>query len=219
MIEECLVVEFHVEDDGCPLAAATATSDVAVDARPPQRRADGTTLLRFSATDPDGSLAAALDADDRIRYLHTAADGPRTDFRCVSLDPCVVHRLVDHGFLAESLRYADGEEGYTGAVVGRDVLADVLEAAGETVGVSVRRLYPLGPEDSDPVAARWDITPQQEAALRTALAAGYFEVPRDANASDVAGDLDISKSAFLERLRRGQHRLFGQTFGFSEDQT
>lgn len=218
MIEECLVVEFHVEGDGCPLATASERSGVAVDAQPPQRRADGTTLLRFSATDSEGSLAAALDADDRIRYLHAAADGDRTDFRCVSLSPCVVHRLVDRGFLAESLRYADGEERYTGAVVGRDVLGDVLEAAGETVGVSVRRLYPLGPEDSDPVAARWDITPQQEAALRAAVDAGYFEVPREATASDVAADLDISKSAFLERLRRGQNRLFGREFGGGESE-
>lgn len=213
MIEECLVVEFHVEGDGCPLAQASRTSGVGVDARPPQRRADGTALLRCSATDPDGSLAAALDADDRIRYLHTSTEGQRTDFRCVSLEPCVVHRLVDRGFLAESLRYADGRERYTGAVVGRDVLGDVLEAAGETVGVSVARLYPLGPADSDPVAARWDITPAQEAALRAAVEAGYFEVPREVTASDVAADLDISKSAFLERLRRGQNRLFSQAFG------
>lgn len=213
MIEECLVVEFHVEGDGCPLATASESSGVDLDARPPQRRPDGTTLLRFSATDSDGSLAAALDADDRIRYLHTASDGQRTDFRCVSLSPCVVHRLVDRGFLAESLRYAHGEERYTGAVVGRDVLSDVLEAAGETVGVSVRRLYPLGPGDSDPVAARWNITPRQEAALRAAVEAGYFEVPREVTASEVADELDISKSAFLERLRRGQSRLFGREFG------
>ena len=51
------------------------------------------------------------------------------------------------------------------------------------------------------------LTPAQEAALRTALETGYFSVPRDATASEVAAELEISKSAFLERLRRGQESL------------
>jgi predicted DNA binding protein len=60
------------------------------------------------------------------------------------------------------------------------------------------------------VASRWNLTPRQEEALRTALAMGYFSVPKDATADEVAAELGIGASAFLERLRRGQASLLSQ---------
>jgi predicted DNA binding protein len=63
------------------------------------------------------------------------------------------------------------------------------------------------------VSRRWSFTAAQEAALRAALSAGYFEVPRAATATEVADELGISKSAFLERLRRGLATLLEQVFG------
>jgi len=114
--------------------------------------------------------------------------------------------------MVESMRYDAGEERYTGAVVGHDVLEGVMAAAGETVGVTLQRIYPLGGEDDQPVADRWPFTTAQEEAMRTAYEMGYFAVPRDADASDVADALGVSKSAFLERLRRGQAALYRKLF-------
>ncbi|MEM4781620.1 MAG: helix-turn-helix domain-containing protein [Halalkalicoccus sp.] len=210
MIEECLVVEFRVTGDDCPLSRATRESGATVDCRPPQARSDGNALLRFSVRGESESLVECLDRDDHIRYLHVSRVDGIANVRCLSKHPCVVHRLVDAGFMAESLRYREGVETYLGAVVGQNVLKGVLEAAGETVGVTLERVYPLGPTDDAPVARRWDLTPAQEAALETALGMGYFEVPREATASEVATELGIGKSAFLERLRRGQSTLFRQ---------
>lgn len=214
MIDECLVVEFRVTGDDCPLAAATRETGTVVEANPPQLRQDGNVLLQCSTTAEDAdALANVLDADDRLRYLHAAGAGERVNVRCLSKHPCVVQRLTDAGFMVESIRYDDGEERYTGAVVGRDVLEGVMAAAGETVGVTLQRVYPLGSEDDQPVAERWPFTTAQEAALRTAYDLGYFEVPRRADAGEVADALGISKSAFLERLRRGQAAIFEQLFG------
>ena len=39
---------------------------------------------------------------------------------------------------------------------------------------------------------------------------GYFAVPRETDASEVAAALGVSKSAFLERLRRGHRALLEQ---------
>jgi predicted DNA binding protein len=211
MIEDCLVAELTIEGDDCPLAAATRAVDVTVDCAPPLLRADGYTLLRFSAPESD-RLADTLDADDRIRYLHRSR-AKRDTYRCLSLSPCVVHELVDAGFMIEGLTYREGTALVTGTVVGQAVLRSVLERAGETVGTGLERLYALEPGDERPVARRWDITPAQEAALEAAVAMGYFTVPREVTASEVAAALDISKSAFLERLRRGQHTLFSQLLG------
>lgn len=228
MIEECLVVEFGVTGDDCPLADATRAIDATVDARPPQLRADGYALLQFSAPDPgdDDPLAAALDADDRIRYLHRArvrastttsgadarSDG-RVTYRCLSKHPCVVHELVSAGLLVDSITYRGGDARVLGAVVGYDVLEGVTDRAGETVGVSLRRVHPLGAEDDTPVARRWNLTPKQERAMRAAFEAGYFDVPRGTDAASVAADLDLSKSAFVERVRRGERALMEQLFG------
>lgn len=211
MIDECLVVEVSVTGDACPLAAATESSGTRVEADPPLLRRDGNALLRFSAP-TDGELGGALDADGRIRYLHRSRSDGRDRYRCLSMHPCVVHDLVDVGFMVESLTYADGGGRFGGAVVGREVLRGVMEAAGDAVGVTLERVYPLGPESGD-AAGRWDVTPAQEAALRAASAAGYFSVPKGATAAEVAEELDISKTAFLERLRRGQASLFEGVFG------
>lgn len=137
MIEECLVVEFRVTGDDCPLARATRETKATVDCRPPQARTDGNALLRFSVRGERDALTERLDRDERIRYLHVSRADGTANVRCLSKRPCVIHRLVDAGFMAESLQYRDGAETYLGAVVGHDVLRGVLEAAGEAIGVTL----------------------------------------------------------------------------------
>jgi predicted DNA binding protein len=210
VISECLVVEFRVTGDECPLAAASRETGATIDARPPLRREDGYALLHFSTADE--RVCEVLDADDDIRYLHGSRADARSNYRCLSKRRCVVHELIDEGFLVESVHYQGGTERHVGAVVGHDVLEGVLEAAGSTVGVSIERISPLGDDEEDDgsVASRWDFTPAQAAAVEVAYELGYFQVPRAVTASDVADELGISKSAFLERLRRAQATLFRQ---------
>ncbi|WP_178917178.1 helix-turn-helix domain-containing protein [Natronomonas gomsonensis] len=210
MISECLVVEFRVTGDDCPLAAASRSAEESIEAAPPLRRADGNTLLRFSTV--GDAVGDTLDADDRIRYLHRTSVDSRHTFRCLSKDRCVVHELIDEGFLVDSVQYRDGVERHVGAVVGQEVLHGVLEAAGEAVGVKLERISPLGDDGDVSVETRWNLTPGQAAALETAYEMGYFDVPKRVTSAEVAAELDISKSAFLERLRRGQTRLLGSVF-------
>jgi len=210
MISECLVVEFEVSGDGCPLAEASAAVEGTIDAAPPLLRQDGHTLLRCSTA--AAGVGDALDGDDRIRYLHRATTDGRSTFRCLSTGPCVVHRLVDRGFLVESIRYESGRERHVGAVVGLEVLRGVLSAAGDA-GVELVGMSPLGEEGERPVAGRWGLTPAQREALRRAHEMGYFEVPKGATAAEVAEDLGVSKSAFVERLRRAEAAVFGRVFG------
>jgi predicted DNA binding protein len=208
MIAECLVVEFRVTGDDCPVAEASRETGTTVDARPPLRRDDGNALLHFST--PDDAVGDHLDTHEAIRYLHASRSDGRTNYRCLAKRRCVVHELIDEGFLVDSLQFRAGTERHVGAVVGHDVLQGVLEAAGATVGVSIERISPLGDEEEGSVARRWDFTPAQASAVETAYEMGYFEVPRAVTASEVATALGISKSAFLERLRRAQAALFGQ---------
>lgn len=211
MIDECLAVEFRVQNDDCPLSEATREVNVEIGAQPPQHRSDGYDLLKFSSPKSD-RLTRVLDDDDRISYLHVSRTDGRYRYRCLSKEPCVVHRLIDGGLIVETLRYRDGAAMIFGAVVGRDVLKGVMEAAGETVGVTLERVYPMQAEAKESPGHRWDLTPAQEECLRTALEMGYFTIPRSVSSEAVADELGISKSAFLERLRRGEAALFHQIF-------
>jgi predicted DNA binding protein len=211
MEDTCLAVAFEIHGDDCPLAEASATIEGRIEAEPPQLRFDGNALLQFTAP-PSATLRETLDADNRLRYLHVSRGERRDTFRCLSKHPCVVHELVDTGCIVETVTYERGTAQVFGAVVGRDVLRMVLEAAGQTVGVTLERAFPLERDRPPTPSERWDITPKQEACLRAAVAAGYFSIPREATASEVANDLDISKSAFLERLHRAEETLFSQLF-------
>ncbi|MFB6297983.1 MAG: helix-turn-helix domain-containing protein [Salinirussus sp.] len=208
------MVEFRIEGDDCPLAEATRTAPATADAQPPLLREDRNVLLRFSAP-PDEGLGEVLDDDGRIRYLHRTETDSRHNYRCLSMQPCVVHDLISAGFLVESLTYQGGNAVLTGTVVGQEVLRGVMETAGDLVGVQLKRAYALRTDDDEGVARQWDLTPAQEESLRHAVEAGYFTVPRGATADEVAERLGISKSAFLERLHRGQNGLLAQLFDVS----
>jgi predicted DNA binding protein len=212
MIDECLVAEFRIDGDDCPLARATKHVPVTIEATAPQLRADGNVLLHFSST-ADDRLPSVLDEDETIRYLHVTRDDDAYTYRCLSKHPCVVHELVDVGFLVESMEYSDGGATMRGAVVGNEVLRGVMEKAGQTVGIQLQRVYPLRSDEESSLGRVWDLTPAQEESLEVAFEMGYFDLPRKITADDVADELGISKSAFLERLRRGQRSLFGVLFG------
>lgn len=214
MIGACLAVEVRVRNDGCPLAEAAGVTGVEINAQPPQRRGDGYDLLRFDAPRSE-ALTDTLEADDRISYLHVSRTDGRNRYRCLSREPCVVHALIDRGLIVEGLRYGLNAATVSGAVVGRDVLKGVMEAAGETVGVKLMRVYPLEAEAREESGRRWDLTPAQEDCVRTALEMGYFEIPRATSSETVAAELGIGKSAFLERLRRAEAALVEGTFGES----
>lgn len=141
MIEECLVVEFAVTGDDCPLAEATETVGTTVHCDPPLYRRNDTALLRFSATEKADELADTLAADDRIDYLHVSDGDHGTNFRCLSEQFCVIQELIDTGFLAESLEYCDGRGVFSGGVVGNEVLRAVVETTSSAVGVTLERIY------------------------------------------------------------------------------
>jgi predicted DNA binding protein len=212
MIDECLVVEFTVTGDDCPLAEATASTGVSVQSDPPLYRGDGTSLLRFSGTHGTDELAATLDEDERIDYLHVADTERGTNFRCLSDTPCILEELVRTGFLVESLEYWEGRGVFSGGVVGYEVLRSVLETTEDAVGVDLDRVYPLESGEDELLGEQWGVTPAQEEALRTAVEMEYVSVPREVTASDVAQRLGISKSAFLERLRRGEQHVLSRIF-------
>jgi len=59
---------------------------------------------------------------------------------------------------------------------------------------------------------RNELSAEQLTVLRTAHRMGYFEVPRQASADDIAAELDIAQSTLSERLRLAENQLFDLVF-------
>jgi len=49
--------------------------------------------------------------------------------------------------------------------------------------------------------------------LETAYQMGYFKVPQEVTAEEIASELDISRSTLSERLRRVEHNICELLFG------
>lgn len=99
---------------------------------------------------------------------------------------------------------ADGWE-HRMRVPGRDELRRLRAYCRDRgVGFGLDALY----HDVDQSAETGDdLSEHQREALLAALAAGYYEIPREATLSDVADELGISSQALSERLRRGTAKL------------
>jgi predicted DNA binding protein len=58
-------------------------------------------------------------------------------------------------------------------------------------------------------SGRFGLTEEQYEAITAALEEGYYEIPRDATAEELASEMDISRQAVAERLRRG-HKVLAE---------
>ncbi len=214
VIDECLVVEFSVTGNDCPVVEATTDHDVIVDENPPAHRDDERTLLHFQAEGEVDEFTESLDETAEIDYLQVANGGSVAQCRCLLHDECVLRGLTTAGFMPHEIRIVDGTERFRGSVVGRDILRDVIQAAQEMGNVELERVAKLtsGAETNQGLDATIEssLTKQQREALIAALEQGYFDVPRGATATEVADELGISKSSFLGRMKRAQRTVFEQ---------
>ncbi|MFC7081596.1 bacterio-opsin activator domain-containing protein [Halorussus caseinilyticus] len=75
------------------------------------------------------------------------------------------------------------------------------------IPVTLTAVHDLTPMDSE----TYGLTDPQREALELAYERGYFDSPRKVTLAEVAAELDISQQAFASRIRRGTHRLLGET--------
>ena len=99
----------------------------------------------------------------------------------------------------------------------RERLTELIEALKETTaGVSLRRLTRIDDEGTDRsntvVLELYDLTDKQREAATRAVAAGYYETPRQATVGELADELEISKSAMSQRLAAVESKLAVSAF-------
>ena len=140
------------------------------------------------------SLTLVNDDGDVRLYHVVGRQRFKMDFTEVSFLPTVGFNavVVEDGWTVQAV-VADRSSLYE--------MRDTFESVG--AGFDLHRLTEAGEYSTGPS----NLTTAQFNALVEAYEMGYFEVPREASARDVADSLGISPSSFSERLRRAESSL------------
>ncbi|MBV0923805.1 helix-turn-helix domain-containing protein [Halomicroarcula limicola] len=154
--------------------------------------------------DHPGEEVFSYDAETVYRLDRPADQGCACD--CVERHDCPVRDIsAEDGELLVTFIAADLAEL-------RDVVADLRT---REQSVTVRSLRQSGTDegDSEPVFVdKQAFTDRQREVLRTAHELGYFERPKQANAGEVAAELDVCPSTFAGHLAAAQTKLMDALF-------
>lgn len=97
---------------------------------------------------------------------------------------------------------------YRAQVPSREALSSYRDRCDERdLPFTLHRLYRTDAEAS----AKYDLTSRQRDVLHRALEQGYFEVPREISAEELAEEFEISSQALSALIRRGQKALVRST--------
>jgi predicted DNA binding protein len=135
-------------------------------------------------------------------------DGESTLYRFErDSDGCVCELVEDHDCPVVDAHVRDGDLHVVFHVRDKECLRDVVRDLRNSYSpVEIRRVTTAEPEDADLVYAD-ELTERQRDALETAYRMGYFEHPKEANATEVADAMGIAVSTFTEHLSAAQNKL------------
>lgn len=191
----------------CPIVELSSSADATVGSVSTSvtTASPGKSVTEFSMDaegDPDGDIEHVISygTDQRYRLPHEAPD------------TCPCERLGHHGCPVERYFAADGKLTITFHATDYDqlqtVVADLRERFPE---MDIKRFLRAPAEshgEQGVFVDRGQLTTRQRDVLETAFEMGYFERPRDATASEVADELEITPSTFSEHLAAAQRKLF-----------
>lgn len=83
-------------------------------------------------------------------------------------------------------------------------LQQLIAGVPDEVDVTLKRAGEYQPHMDDPAA---HLTDRQKEILRTALAAGYYDIPRHASQRDLAAEFGLSRGTIGEHLRRAEAKI------------
>jgi len=204
-----------VDPPGCPVAALSRERGTDVTDVRWTETGDGTVHEQFRTNEsPDDARADGGTGGAVAEPLF--ADGDRTVYRMERENAeCACAAVEATGTPVESVRARDGSLLMTVYLPDVDRLQEVVAAVREQTEVRVRRLAhgnddaAADPSDLVPVD-RNILTDRQREVLETAHELGYFEHPRESNATEVAEALDVCPSTLIEHLTTAQGKLFDE---------
>lgn len=197
-----VTVQLTVDDPGgCPVAAASARAGPASGVTWTGETGDDAVAEEFTLRgDADLDGPAPVARDDRATTYRFTRD---RDADCV----CALVEAAGHPLSRVSAR--DGSLRLTFRVPDPAEVRPVVTAVRDAFdGVTLEALTRTGDDEADPVVVdRGRLTDRQLEVLETACERGYFDHPREANASEVADALGVAPSTFREHLAAAQRKV------------
>lgn len=192
--------------DACPVAAASTETDDPITSINWAARNGETVTEEFTAS--DDLDPEALDTDIDVMFDYDTAQVYQFE-RAPS--PCLCEYVESESFPITDVQAEDGSLVVTLHLKSRSDLRDIIGTLRDRFGrVRVQYLLQVDSEvnDADIVPVdRGRLTDRQREVLATAYEMGYFASPRQANATEVATELDIDVSTFTEHLAAAQSTL------------
>jgi predicted DNA binding protein len=164
---------------------------------------DTTGMCGASVTEYEYTILSSNQESRKVYSLRREGDGPRSI-------PFVAANRVGEGLIMRSERR--GDQFRWRLLIDKPVAAihnDISENLREGLSLTVERLGtpPCLLEDG---RVQQTLTPEQKSALEAAVERGYYEEPRQQSVTDIAEDVDVSRSTFQYRLNRAEAWLAQQ---------
>lgn len=173
-----------------------------------------TRVLYFWVTTADQlAFERNLRTDDRIESLSrqgTSDEGAlyRIQLRTGVTQDEFFETLREFGLVVREAIGTRGEWRFRLLGTDRDMLSACQETLRERgISSSVDRIW----QPDDLAESGYGLTDKQWMAVKLAYVNGYFEVPREANLTELSTELGISRQSFSRRLNRGLRNLLGTT--------
>lgn len=152
------------------------------------------------------AVERALTGDSTVAEHAVVGDvGGRRLYELAWAEPeeTTFHVLEEYGGHLRHATMTDGEWAIELLFPTREQLSRMYESRTDAgLEMTVDSIYELDDRES----AR-SLTDSQQRTIETALAAGYYEVPRKTTLTDLSDELGVSHQALSERLRRAHKHL------------
>lgn len=196
--------KIHIDlADAGILSELTASADAPFEVYEEEVHADDTVTFRLDARDHCDAFYDRLAASDRVAEVRRV-DETHLLIRKQAMGALPIIR-ENHGTM-QGIDRVYGTKRILDVMVFRledlRTALDELEAVGD---VSLGKLVPIGTPASR-------LTERQQTALHLALERGYYDWPRRVEARELAEELDIAHSTFLEHLRKAERKVLEGAF-------
>ncbi len=131
---------------------------------------------------------------------------------------CACPVFVKHGCVPQVTESDDSKVIIKTYLSDRKLLTDLIGDLRAAVdSVTVRRLKRVETQDGSDrekfvTLDLYELTKKQRQAITAAVAAGYYETPREVSLGELADQLQISKSALSQRLKAAESKLVTSAF-------
>ncbi|MFB6228976.1 MAG: helix-turn-helix domain-containing protein [Halobacteriales archaeon] len=198
-------VEFTTPDI-CPIVELSETAGTTIDSVNsnicPSECQESTVEFSIDTnSDLDTDLTPMFSHGSTDRYRLTLGDGTRCPCKRLARRGCPVTRYVaEDGALTLVFHTTDYDQL-------RDAVAELRELFPD---INIKRFVrgPAGERSHDPVFVdRSRLTHRQLEVVETAYEMGYFDRPRQSNATEIAAELGINPATFREHLTAAESKI------------